>query len=116
MIVLALETFKKISAPSFLTVLKRFGKSNQAPLSFPIEGWTLSIDIPAKVPNLLETLDTLDKQIISEGGRIYLAKDSRQNSEIFKAAYPRLNEWLKIREKMDPRNVFMSDSFKRLLS
>ena len=116
MIVLALETFKKISAPSFLTVLKRFGKSNQAPLSFPIEGWTLSIDIPAKVPNLLETLDTLDKQIISEGGRIYLAKDSRQNSEIFKAAYPRLNEWLNIREKMDPRNVFMSDSFKRLLS
>lgn len=116
MIVLALETLKKISAPSFLTVLKRFGKSNQAPLSFPIDGWTLSIDIPAKTPNLLETLDNLDKQIISEGGRIYLAKDSRQTSEIFKLAYPRLNDWMKTREKMDPRNVFMSDSFKRLLS
>lgn len=110
-----LETFRNISVPSFLTVLKRFGDSNPAPLSFPIPGWTLAIDIPSNIPKLNEILGKLDNEIVNAGGRIYLAKDSRQSSEIFKASYPRLQEWLEIKEILDPKFIFMSDSFKRLL-
>ena len=115
LIVRTLETFRRISVPSFLTVLKRFGESNPAPLSFPIPGWTLAIDIPANIPNLDFELNKLDKEIVNAGGRIYLAKDSRQSSEVFKASYPRLSEWLKIQKELDPNQIFMSDSFKRLL-
>ena len=115
LIVRTLETFRKISVPSFLTVLKRFGEANPAPLSFPIPGWTLAIDIPANIPNLDSELNKLDKEIVNAGGRIYLAKDSRQSSEVFKESYPRLSEWLKIQKELDPNQIFMSDSFKRLL-
>ena len=82
-----LEALRKVGAPSFLTVLKRFGHSNPAPLSFPIPGWTLAADVPAAVPGLMEVLDQLDEEVASAGGRLYLAKDSRQSSKIFRETY-----------------------------
>ena len=110
-----LETLRSIKVPSFLTVLKRFGSANPSYLSFPIPGWTLAIDMPANIHNLNNVLDKLDNKIVRAGGRIYLAKDSRQSSKIFKESYPRIEEWLKIKKELDPNDIFMSDSFKRIL-
>ena len=110
-----LETLREISVPSFLTVLKRFGSANPSYLSFPIPGWTLAIDMPANIDNLNNVLNKLDVMVVRAGGRIYLAKDSRMSSEIFKESYPRIQEWLKIKKELDPNNIFMSDSFKRIL-
>ena len=42
---------------SFLTVLKRFGPANQAPLSFPLARWTLTVDVPVDDPDLRRLLD-----------------------------------------------------------
>ena len=111
----SLEILRNISAPSFLTVLKRFGKKNSGYLSFPIAGWTLAIDIPSNIKNLNHELSKLDREIVSEGGRIYLAKDSRQSPEIFRESYQMLDEWLEIKRELDPYEIFMSDSFIRLL-
>ena len=94
-----LDSLRKVGAPSFLTVLKRFGKSNSAPLSFPMPGWTLAADVPAAIPGLLEVLDELDEEVAAAGGRLYLAKDSRQTEYMFKKSYPRLNEWRAICRK-----------------
>ncbi len=110
-----LENLRNISAPSFLTVLKRFGEKNPGYLSFPIAGWTLAIDIPSNIKNLNQELSNLDKEIVSEGGRIYLAKDSRQSPEIFRESYQRLDDWLEVKRELDPYEIFMSDSFIRLL-
>ena len=82
-----LKVLRNVGAPSFLTVLKRFGHSNQAPLSFPIPGWTLAADVPAAIPGLQEALDKLDREISEAGGRQYLAKDSRQKPHIFRLSY-----------------------------
>jgi decaprenylphospho-beta-D-ribofuranose 2-oxidase len=88
-----LEAMRQVGAPSFLTVLKRFGPSNPAPLSFPIPGWTLAADVPAAVPGLLEVLNQIDEEVAAAGGRLYLAKDSRQSAGMMKNSYVRLYDW-----------------------
>ncbi|MDO8731475.1 MAG: FAD-binding oxidoreductase [Actinomycetota bacterium] len=110
----ALDRLRSISAPSFLTVLKRFGEANPAPLSFPQAGWTLAADVPAGVPGLGAVLDELDERVADAGGRLYLAKDSRQSPQMFARTYPRLGEWQKTRDELDPRGIFTSDLARRL--
>jgi decaprenylphospho-beta-D-ribofuranose 2-oxidase len=110
----ALATLREAGAPSFLTVLKRFGPGNPAPLSFPFQGWTLAADVPAGVAGLGAVLDRLDDKVIEAGGRIYLAKDSRMSERTFRDGYPRLDEWLEVRESLDPKGVFVSDQARRL--
>lgn len=109
-----LAALREAGAPSFLTVLKRFGPGNAAPLSFPLQGWTLAADVPAGVADLGAVLDRLDERVIDAGGRIYLAKDSRMSAATFRAGYPRLDEWLEVRESLDPKGVFISDQARRL--
>ncbi len=110
----SIEIFRKIGIPSFLSVLKRFGQENSAFLSFPKKGWTLAVDIPLSIPKLDKTLFELDIKIAEAGGRIYLAKDSRQSSNIFSLTYPKLNEWKLIQHSMDPNRIYCSDLAIRL--
>lgn len=108
-----LEALRQVGAPSFLTVLKRFGRSNPAPLSFPIPGWTLAADVSAAVPGLLAVLNQLDEEVAAAGGRLYLAKDSRQSAAMFRRTYLRLEEWRQVRGLLDPRGVLDSDLARR---
>ncbi len=109
-----LDRLRGIGALSPVTVLKRFGAANPGPLSFPQPGWTLAIDVPAGVDGLAEVLDALDELVLAEGGRLYLAKDSRMSPAMMAASYPRLGEWQRVRDRMDPNGVFASDLARRL--
>ena len=98
---------------SCLNVLKRFGPGNPAPLSFPMPGWTLTVDLPIE-HGLDKLCDALDEQVIGAGGRVYLAKDSRLSAAAFRQMYPRLDEFLTVRRQVDPHGIFNSDLARRL--
>ena len=106
---------KKIASSGclpFLNVLKKMGKK-QGLLSFPFEGYTFAIDFPVS-KNLFPFIKTLDKLVLDFGGRIYLGKDALLDKEDFKAMYPEYQEWISIKRKYDPTNVFSSNISRRL--
>lgn len=116
----AVEPFKQIIRDiqksghySFLNVFKLFGPGNRAPISFPMEGWNVCVDFPIK-KGLGEFCNELDQRIMEFGGRVYTAKDSRVSAENFRRMYPRTDEFVATRRKVDPTAVFASDMARRL--
>ena len=109
-----IETFSGAGVASFLAVLKRMGPQNLAPLSFPTEGWTLTLDMAAGIKGLAELLASVDAMVLDAGGRHYLAKDSHVSPSAVRRGYPRLDEWMSTRDAMDPQGMWRSDLARRL--
>jgi decaprenylphospho-beta-D-ribofuranose 2-oxidase len=108
------ERLASFGLATSVTVLKRFGAANPAPLSFPAPGWTLTLDIPTGTRGLSAMLHQLDHSVLDAGGRHYLAKDGHTTPDAIKRGYPRLAEWQAIRNSVDPDGVWKSDLGRRL--
>jgi decaprenylphospho-beta-D-ribofuranose 2-oxidase len=90
------------------------GAQGRGLLSFPMAGYTLALDLPIRDEGLFVLLNKLDEIVLQHGGRVYLAKDARLSAESFGAMYPRYEEWLKIKNAVDPQNRFSSSMSRRL--
>jgi len=100
--------------PVYLAVFKRFGAQFGGPLSFPMEGWTLAIDLPGDADGLEAALGELDELVASCGGRVYLTKDGRLRADTLRAMYPKLESFERLRARVDPSGVMRSDLSRRL--
>lgn len=113
-IVEAISRLSSSGVASFLAVLKRFGPADPGPLSFPMPGWTLALDLPVGPRALPQVLDDLDDLVLNARGRVYFAKDARLAPEKVRAMYPRLDEFLEVKNRVDPHHQMSSDLARRL--
>ncbi|MEM0923809.1 MAG: FAD-binding oxidoreductase [Pseudomonadota bacterium] len=81
-----LETLAAAKVGAFLSVLKLFGPGTGKGISFPIEGYTLTMDFPMSAASHA-LMDRLDGIVARYDGRLYLAKDSRQSPDLMRQGY-----------------------------
>jgi decaprenylphospho-beta-D-ribofuranose 2-oxidase len=108
-----MEAISDAGTGSFLAVLKSMGKWGRGHLSFPMPGYTLALDFPAK-PGVIDLLGRLERITLDHGGRIYLAKDGAMKAESFAQMYPKLDEFRAVLDQIDPGRVMDSNMSRRL--
>lgn len=109
---LLLGEIAKQGLGSFLAVLKLCGDEGQGLMSFPMPGFSLALDFPAR-PEIFALMDRLDEITLEHGGRLYLAKDARAKPRMLRH-YQRRETFRSIRGRIDPRGRFASLMSRRL--
>ena len=104
-----LSASRKAGQASFLTVLKRFGDiASPGLMSFPVPGYTLTLDFPNRGVSTLRLLDELDAITVEAGGRVNPYKDARMAASTFAASFP---QWPALEALRDP--AICSDFWRR---
>lgn len=88
-------------------------------MSFSGDGYSLSIDLPGTIrrsPSFPTFIDEIISITKAAQGRIYLAKDLVAGAAHVRALYPRISEFLSVKNELDPDEMFESDLARRLFS
>lgn len=109
-----LDAVVRSGAASFLAVLKSCGAADGGLLSYLEPGHTLALDIPYHPRSVPDLCRRLDRILLDHSGRLYLAKDSLMSAETFRAMYPRMDEFLTVKRRVDPAGRFVSAQARRV--
>ncbi len=95
---------------SFLSTIKKLGNKNNNYLTFPENGYTLTMDIKnnSKMKN---TFRILEKFLMKIDAKVYLTKDSLISKKYFHKSYKNLS---KFKNSINGLNKFTSSQFERL--
>ena len=104
---------RRTGGSSMVAVIKDCGEEGEGLLSFPMKGTTVALDIPAR-DGVQSLVDTLNAHLIDLKGRIYLTKDRYTRAADYRRMDPRLEGWLAIKRKYDPRGRLRSAQSARL--
>ncbi|WP_147125686.1 FAD-binding oxidoreductase [Shimia ponticola] len=96
-----------------LVVLKKLGEGRGGMMSFPMEGYTLAVDFPARA-KAADVIKRLNQMTADVGGRVYLAKDAFLEPDQVASMYPDHAAWAKIAAKSDPEGALMTALVRRL--
>jgi decaprenylphospho-beta-D-ribofuranose 2-oxidase len=106
--------------PSYLGVLKRH-RPDPFLLTHALDGWSLAMDFPASARkrNALWALtERMTERVLAAGGKFYFAKDSVLRAGDVEQAYgrARLDQFLALKQKLDPTGMLTSDLWSRALA
>jgi decaprenylphospho-beta-D-ribofuranose 2-oxidase len=78
-----------------------------------MRGYTLALDFPRRAANegLVRRLEAI---ALSNGGRVYLAKDALLSPESLRTMYPKVAQFESVLARVDPQARFASDMARRL--
>jgi len=110
---LMLEAVVASGLASPLSVLKRLGHGRGGMMSFPMDGYTLALDIVNR-PVAKALLARLNALAHNAGGRVYFAKDSSLDATYVPDMYAELEDFRAEVAKADPARAFETDLVKRL--
>ena len=100
-------------AASPLAVMKTLSRKGRGYLSFPMPGFTLALDFP-RTRRSADLIKRMYAITLSNGGRVYLAKDQCLEPEQFRRMYPDAGRFEQVLQEIDPHRVMQSDMSRRL--
>ena len=100
-----------------VTTILRAHKADECLISFSEDGYSLNFEFHPKTQHETTSRQAVDRLIdatVRRGGKIHLAKDQVLTSEQFYRVYPRYQELLAIKRRLDPDGLFTSDLARRV--
>jgi decaprenylphospho-beta-D-ribofuranose 2-oxidase len=100
-----------------VTTILRAHKADECLISFSDDGYSLNFEFHPKKrhePASREAVDRLIDATVRRGGKVHLAKDQVLTPEQFYRVYPRYQDLLAIKRRLDPEGLFTSDLARRV--
>ena len=99
-------------------LIMRSHRSDDHLISFSEDGYSLNFELHPKkrhIERMNRFVEDLIECVIRYGGKIHLAKDQVLNRSQFQRLFPRYVEFLEIKRRIDPDELFQSDMYRRLI-
>jgi FAD/FMN-containing dehydrogenase len=87
-------------------------------ISFSEDGYSLNFELHPKKRHekrMNRFVDDLIESVIHYGGKVHLAKDHVLNRNQFQRLFPEFRQFLRIKQRLDPDELFQSDMYRRLI-
>ncbi len=99
-------------------LIMRIHRQDDHLISFSEDGYSLNLELHPKkrhVKRMSIFVDDLIECVIRHGGKVHLAKDHILNRDQFRRLFPKYVEFLLIKRRLDPHELFQSDMYRRLI-
>jgi len=99
-------------------LIMRLHRHDDHVLSFCEDGYSLNFEFHPKkrqIGKMKEFADRLIAITIKHGGKVHLAKDHILTRTQFQRLFPRYHEFLDIKRRLDPEELFQSQLYRRLM-
>jgi len=111
-----LKLCQRMPCPPATTIL-RLHRKDEHLISFSENGYSLNVEFHPKRRHVVAMQKFVSDLIdcgIRYGSKIHLPKDSVLTSEQFKKIFPRYPEFMAIKRRVDPGELFQSNMYRRL--
>lgn len=99
-------------------LIMRLHRQDEHLLSFSEDGYSLNFELHPKqrhVARMDRFVDELVECVIRYGGKVHLAKDHILTRDQFERLFPKYRDFLEIKRRLDPDELFQSGLYRRLL-